>query len=72
MRYSFNTASGRHCCNKITIEEGKQWHKGFNTASDRHCCNNRLNKLINLKSIKKVSIPQAVGTVATSISLRNT
>ena len=37
---SFNTASGKHCCN-ATVELRKFFvYGGFNTASGKHCCNN--------------------------------
>ena len=36
----------------------------FNTASGRHCCNTRCQKLLSIHLLL-VSIPQAVGTVAT-------
>ena len=36
----------------------------FNTASGRYCCNDP-NKIEAMKTLLNVSIPQAVGTVAT-------
>ena len=36
----FNTASGRHCCNRYRLSNNDQVSTdGFNTASGRHCCN---------------------------------
>ena len=40
------------------------WAKRFNTASGRYCCNDP-NKIEAMKTLLNVSIPQAVGTVAT-------
>ena len=88
---SFNTASGRHCCNmkKQVSAIFANIRASFNTASGRHCCNNLQNyddKRFCRKQFqyrkrqallqqfvifhraqfhKLVSIPQAVGTVAT-------
>ena len=37
---SFNTASGKHCCNFITLIQSKERCLcRFNTASGKHCCN---------------------------------
>ena len=40
--------------------------EGFNTASGRHCCNKRREELKKARAFCAVSIPQAVGTVATA------
>ena len=40
---------------------------GFNTASGRHCCNEA--RAERLEAMMAVSIPQAVGTVATELHL---
>ena len=36
---SFNTASGKHCCNNKGGDVTFDVREGFNTASGRHCCN---------------------------------
>ena len=64
--FGFNTASGRCCCNVRKNLEAKvdMSKKGFNTASGRCCCN-----LVVLPRVwgayRYVSIPRAVGVVAT-------
>ena len=65
----FNTASGRYCCNELVAPAVTAVIKesGFNTASGRYCCNHI--KTMPVKTGKIVSIPQAVGTVATVIKL---
>ena len=50
---------------KITLEKGKQWHS-FNTASGKYCCNRRGMLRLSRFQYRKVSIPQAVSTVATA------
>ena len=61
---SFNTASGKYCCNNEDGErEGGLVGACFNTASGKYCCNFTLVKYA-LK-LSTVSIPQAVSTVAT-------
>ena len=42
---------------------------GFNTASGRHCCNSGAMTMFTAGTKAVVSIPQAVGTVATVQSL---
>ena len=65
--FGFNTASGRCCCNVRKNLEAKvdMSKKGFNTASGRCCCN-----LVVLPRVwgayRYVSIPRAVGVVATA------
>ena len=62
----FNTASGRCCCNLLDDLRKTPWYKkwfSFNTASGRCCCNMTAKSHMLLCS--KVSIPQAVGAVAT-------
>ena len=62
---SFNTASGKYCCNVLEyLEKSKNLYR-FNTASGKYCCNNMQNNLD--KVAREVSIPQAVSTVATYI-----
>ena len=36
---SFNTASGKHCCNNIINRKIAKVAGSFNTASGKHCCN---------------------------------
>ena len=43
---------------------------GFNTASGKYCCNMKVS-IAQAIGIIMVSIPQAVSTVATSISVTN-
>ena len=62
---SFNTASGRCCCNTAKmVKQCMAQCFGFNTASGRCCCNRVILKII-LSLSQGVSIPQAVGVVAT-------
>ena len=63
MLLSFNTASGKYCCNAEKVS-AKVDTKGFNTASGKYCCNTVLELL--KQYIVAVSIPQAVSTVATA------
>ena len=64
----FNTASGRYCCNKEEHSKCRRVFFSFNTASGRYCCNvELLNKEVESMG---VSIPQAVGTVATYLMQR--
>ena len=63
---SFNTASGKHCCNSVTAYIRFYKPYGFNTASGKHCCN--INYRQNSDTNLPVSIPQAVSTVATKES----
>ena len=65
----FNTASGRYCCNNLIVSKyGNNLGKCFNTASGRYCCNHQsIQTYIRFGS--RVSIPQAVGTVATLLTL---
>ena len=59
---SFNTASGRCCCNLMILVRSVIGSQGFNTASGRCCCNcNCVQETYSWF----VSIPQAVGAVAT-------
>ena len=60
----FNTASGRYCCNFNGVKYADKV-LSFNTASGRYCCNIKDCYPLWRQSII-VSIPQAVGTVATS------
>ena len=60
----FNTASGKHCCNSFVTYGGAEGlFERFNTASGKHCCNHLVQGMVLLQS--RVSIPQAVSTVAT-------
>ena len=62
----FNTASGKYCCNLDFDDEGfAPGFEGFNTASGKYCCN-LLKQWLSIKPAWKVSIPQAVSTVATA------
>ena len=62
----FNTASGRYCCNDLEYSVLPMTSAaGFNTASGRYCCNGPLKKRVQALNTPAVSIPQAVGTVAT-------
>ena len=36
---SFNTASGKYCCNLIREIKAEEVSAGFNTASGKYCCN---------------------------------
>ena len=62
---SFNTASGRCCCNVYKTLYRMLRDTSFNTASGRCCCNT-----VSAHAMKEtqgdVSIPQAVGAVATN------
>ena len=65
MTARFNTAGGRCCCNWIKSEKIlKKFKKSFNTAGGRCCCNGRT-ALQKDCVLCGVSIPQAVGVVAT-------
>ena len=64
---SFNTASGRHCCNGVIFSFMVWAYACFNTASGRHCCNFSKEGAYNIL-LDAVSIPQAVGTVATKVA----
>ena len=60
----FNTASGRYYCNWLTPVQPTSYKlHSFNTASGRYYCNER-RKSMKGTSTQKVSIPQAVGTIA--------
>ena len=61
----FNTASGKYCCNRQKNVFCSLPATGFNTASGKYCCN----CIIAAKELlqeQRVSIPQAVSTVATA------
>ena len=77
---SFNTASGRHCYfitfvfpsfqsgtrdvrPSSSLRSSAASHPSSHTASGKHCCNGK--RWSNIWSDRNVSIPQAVGTVAT-------
>ena len=63
----FNTASGRCCCNLLDDLRKTPWYKkwfSFNTASGRCCCN-AFFLADECTVLLTVSIPQAVGAVAT-------
>ena len=64
IQLSFNTASGKHCCNAMYYAINIDKVLGFNTASGKHCCNAIAEEPIQI-AMKLVSIPQAVSTVAT-------
>ena len=61
---SSHTASGKHCCNLHQAKLKSSILMCFNTASGRYCCNN-ISISKNFIKWLKVSIPQAVGAVAT-------
>ena len=63
-RNSFNTASGKYCCNLVIklMNQILNFLESFNTASGKYCCNHRILDTMHSCS---VSIPQAVSTVAT-------
>ena len=64
---SSHTASGRHCCNVYgTLYQHCLSYISFNTASGKHCCNPGRRKKGMHRCSNPVSIPQAVGTVATT------
>ena len=65
---SFNTASGKYCCNVIEYAKKHGFKNCFNTASGKYCCN-LLSSLVIILTIRLVSIPQAVSTVATLLSI---
>ena len=60
---SFNTASGKHYCNKIDLVSLAKYFVSFNTASGKHYCN-LVNWYYSAKGMQLVSIPQAVSTIA--------
>ena len=66
---SFNTASGKYCCNWGKASEAVTGFSGpefsFNTASGKYCCNQSKEGKNFFGVFSKVSIPQAVSTVAT-------
>ena len=62
---SFNTASGKHCCNHQTYFYDSFSFLSFNTASGKYCCN-KMNCSNGSIQLHTVSIPQAVSTVATA------
>ena len=59
---SFNTASGKCCCNSKFSYFTEVDESCFNTASGKCCCNC---KLLWVCAYMEVSIPQAVSAVAT-------
>ena len=62
---SFNTASGKYCCNSNkALEYIEEKYYSFNTASGKYCCN-QPNVAGKELEVDLVSIPQAVSTVAT-------
>ena len=50
----------------MVFESEREKFEGFNTASGKYCCNSLKQNLLRLN--QKVSIPQAVSTVATNSS----
>ena len=61
---SFNTASGKCCCNRKRNRSDKKKQSRFNTASGKCCCNKAEHR--HMEFIEGfVSIPQAVSAVAT-------
>ncbi len=62
--FSFNTASGKCCCNIVNYLNKIVTDKGFNTASGKCCCNEVQKAIPSIQEIR-VSIPQAVSAVAT-------
>ena len=62
---SFNTASGKYCCNKNYDGTDLADFRRFNTASGKYCCN-RCSSFTGDTASLDVSIPQAVSTVATA------
>ena len=66
MMMSFNTASGKYCCNeKTSVPRVPTISRSFNTASGKYCCNQISIIVRSVLTIIMVSIPQAVSTVAT-------
>lgn len=59
---SSHTVNGKYCCNLLSALYSRLWC--FNTTSGRHCCNHYDFRYNNSRF--RVSIPQAVGTVATA------
>ena len=59
-----HTASGRCCCNQAGDRIARIEDYRFNTASGRYCCNLLRRGRIR-RPLGRVSIPQAVSTVAT-------
>ena len=58
----FNTASGKYYCNFTDKKVAYQKINSFNTASGKYYCN--LNLVLVAVTSTKVSIPQAVSTIA--------
>ena len=71
LQQRFNTASGRYYCNYRVVHNGENLLVCFNTASGRYYCNFVMKK--NIQKWIRVSIPQAVGTIAIALifALRN-
>ena len=62
---SYNTASGKRCCNLYWVLLSVSLISGYNTASGKRCCNPSVFYLFSRGGII-VTIPQAVSAVATS------
>ena len=43
---SFNTASGKYCCNLADLAAMTGAKTSFNTASGKYCCNDTANKAL--------------------------
>ena len=63
---SFNTVNGKYYCNQQQALTMKKANTCFNTAGGRCCCNNVKVLDTFMEGDCVVSIPQAVGVVATA------
>ena len=43
--FSFNTASGKRCCNRYYYRYDSKRKGCFNTASGKRCCNNLIREI---------------------------
>ena len=64
---SFNTVNGKYYCNQQQALTMKKANTCFNTAGGRCCCNNVKVLDTFMEGDCVVSIPQAVGVVATNL-----
>ena len=62
---SYNTASGKRCCNDPELAKVVNYESSYNTASGKRCCN-FMQPLDCLAESVGVTIPQAVSAVATA------
>ena len=61
---SYNTASGKRCCNLYWVLLSVSLISGYNTASGKRCCNHFKGNYSG-SEVDRVTIPQAVSAVAT-------